>query len=167
MLTSGIRGAGAINAVDGLNVNDISPIAFLVKREGNTPQTIADGIKTNLTFNEIRPIGDSRGLLSVDDISEFPTAYKGYYSIAFDGIVAGITIDKLDTYIIVTVDNTDINFQYGQEVGIVGGKTGLKFNFNLKVYAEESIELKVHAKGTELVHAHIFPSNIEVILIQC
>lgn len=166
MLTSGIRGAGAINSVDGLNVNDVAPIAFLVKRVGSSSQTLTDSVETVMTFPEIRPMGDTRAALPVGTISSFPTPYKGYYSINLDAVIAGTTLDADASYIAVYVDGVNQGYFYGRSVGVVAGKSGMKFTISAKAYAESTIQFKAYAVGSGLVHAiSVFDSKVEVLLI--
>jgi len=165
MLTSGIRGSGAINSVDGLNVNDVAPIAFLVKRIGSTSQAITSGVKTALSFSEIRPGGDTRALLPAEEVTTFPAAYKGYYNVQFDGLIAGTTIDHNGTYLTIEVDGTDVDHIWGVDIGSVSSKSAIKFCFSRTVYAESTIKIMCNAVGTGLVHSLTFDSKAEVFLV--
>lgn len=165
MRVSGVYGPGAINAADGLNVNDISPVAYIVKRPNVSPQLLAAG-NSFLIFSAVDLMGDVRGNLTSQGstIYEFPCVIDGWYNVNADFAIAGTTIS--DTFVEIFVDDVSAGFVYGNNLGSFGVKTVIKFDINKDFYATSKITMQVNTAGTELVHAHPpFSSRLKIELI--
>lgn len=154
MRVSGCVGPGAINAVDGFNINDISPCAYSVKRLGSNPQVLTSGVDTTLTFDVLGILGDIRENISPLGAGQgvFPTKPAGYYTCELDVVLAGTTFDAQASFIALVVDNVIQSYQYGIPIGSVGGKQGYKYHFSISEYAAVNIKFVANATGTNLVH---------------
>ncbi len=169
MRVSGCYGLGAINAIDGYNINDISPCAYSVKRLGSSPQSLPTGIETTLTFNVLGILGDIRGNIIPLGTGQgvFPTVIDGYYTCELGVVLAGTTFDAEASYIVLVVDDEPVSYEYGKPIGLVGGKQGFKYSFTISEYATTNIKFVAYAVGTDLVHGiGSFHSRAFVSLIQ-